>query len=423
MNRFSGFSSGPAALLVLGISTSAVAPIVMSVPATAATFSDVSNHWARPFIESLAQAKIINGFPDGTFKPERPVTRAEFAAIVQATFHEQGTREAHKFNDVPNKYWAASAIEKAYSIGFMTGYPNNMFRPEEKITRVQALVSLANGMHLNNNSNTQTVLNAYRDSKDIPAYAIDSVVAATTKNLVVNYPNVNFLKPNQLATRADVAALIYQAKVNLGELPPLDSQLAASNYIVGGASKENQSLTLRVPQGSKINVSYTASQRVVVTPGETLNMTLMVANDIKNTQGEVLIPKNSQIEGQLVSRYSGNEFQGAQFVAQKLIIGNKSYNNINATSSLINSQQPTNLMGIGRTLQNAAMTAAAQAALAKITGQGINVGNILSSVLTSQAQDNQPQDKDKLIIIEPQKDLNLTLGSDLYVNGLASVQR
>ncbi len=421
MARFSAFSSGTAALLMLGMTTSAVAPIINSAPATAATFSDVNNHWARPFIESLAQAKIINGFPDGTFKPDRPVTRAEFAALVQAAFQGTEMRDLRKFNDVPNKYWAASAIEKAYSTGFMSGYPNNMFRPEEKIPKVQALVSLANGLQLKNNSDTQTVLNTYRDSNEIPKYAVDQVAAATTKNLVVNYPNVQFLNPNKVATRADVAAFIYQAKVNLGQLPSLDSQLSASNYIVGGPSKASNSVTMKVSKGTQINVKYMPSQKVVVTPGETLNMTLMVANDVKNTQGEVLIPKNSQIEGQLVSRYNGSNFIGTQFVAQKLIIDKQSYNNINATSSTIKSQQPSNV--IGQTLQNAAMTAAAQAVLSKITGQGINVGDILSSVLIGQAQNNQPQANDKVIIIDPQKDLNLTLGSDFYVNTIANAQR
>lgn len=66
MSRFSGFSSGTAALLVFGMTASTVAPIVISVPAQAATFSDVNNHWARPFIEALAEAKLL--VPKGSRK-------------------------------------------------------------------------------------------------------------------------------------------------------------------------------------------------------------------------------------------------------------------------------------------------------------------------------------------------------------------
>lgn len=420
MTRFSYLSSGTAALLAFGMTAGAVAPIVISAPAQAATFSDVSNHWARPFIEGLAQAKIINGFSDGTFRPNQPVNRAEFAALVQGAFQVKDIRQKRTFSDVSNKYWAKSAIEKAYSTGFMSGYANNTFRPEEKISRVQALASLASGLGLKSDSNTQTVLKAYRDSNDIPNYAADQVAAATTKKLVVNYPNVNSLNPNQVVTRGDVAAFIYQAKVNLGDLPPLDSKLSASSYIVGGASKDNRSITLKVQKGSQIKVSYITSPRVVVAPGETLNMTLMVANDIKNTQGNILIPKDSQIEGQLIPRYSGNDFLGTQFVTQKLIVGTDLYNDLNATSSLITPQQAASVSG--RSWKEVAVTTAAQAILGRIGGRQFSVSDILTSVLTGQDPNKQQQDKDQLIIIEPQKDLNLTIGSDFYVNAVADAQ-
>lgn len=229
-------------------------------------------------------------------------------------------------------------------------------------------------------------------------------------------------------TASAVAPIVTSTPATAATFSDVNNQLARplseSSYIASSVSIENQSLKLKVAKGSKIDVIYTTSKKVVLTPSETLNMTLLVAKDIKNSQGQVLIPKNSKIEGQLISRYSVNDFKGAQFVAQKLIIGNKSYNNINATSALIKNQQSTNnIFGIGKTLQNATMTVAAQAALAKITGQRMNVGDILSSVLTSRAQDNQPKDNEKLIIIEPQKDLSLTLGSDFYVNTVASAQR
>lgn len=419
MTRFSSWSSGTAAFLVFGMTAGAVAPIVISAPAKAATFSDINNHWARPFIEGLAQSKIINGFSDGTFRPNQPVSRAEFAALIQA-LNVQENRPRRTFNDVPNKYWAKSAIEKAYATGFMSGFSNGTFRPDEKMTKVQALVSLASGLRLKNNGDTQTVLSVYRDSNDIPNYAVDQVAAATTKSLVVNYPIVNQLKPNQLLTRGDLAAFIYQSKVNFGDFQPLDSQSAASSYIVGSASKDNQSLTLKIPKGSQINVSYPSFPRVVVTPDETLNMTLTVANDIKNSQGNVLIPKNSKIEGQLIPRYSGNDVLGTQFVTQRIIIGNDSYNDLNATSSLITAQQSSNVSG--QSWREAAMTTAAQAIIARVSGRKVNFGDLLTSVLTGQVVNNQPQGKDKLIVIEPQKDLTLTVGSDFYVNALASAQ-
>ncbi|NJK30086.1 MAG: S-layer homology domain-containing protein, partial [Acaryochloris sp. SU_5_25] len=69
-----------AAMIASGISVSMMAPLFAVLPATAQTnFSDVSiSYWARPFIEKLAEKNVIKGFPDGTFKPDEPVTRAQF---------------------------------------------------------------------------------------------------------------------------------------------------------------------------------------------------------------------------------------------------------------------------------------------------------------------------------------------------------
>ncbi|NEQ86720.1 MAG: hypothetical protein F6K26_43695 [Moorea sp. SIO2I5] len=122
-------------------------------------------------------------------------------------------------------------------------------------------------------------------------------------------------------------------------------------------------------------------------------MTLLVAKDIKNDQGIILIPKDSEIEGQLVPRYSGSEFLGTQFVAQKLKIGEISYNTINATSKLVTDAKPDHTET--QTLEGAAV-------------------NILTGVLTGGNSNQQPEQQNP-IIIDPENDLPLTLGSDLYL--------
>ncbi|HEY9901199.1 MAG TPA: hypothetical protein V6D43_02010, partial [Candidatus Sericytochromatia bacterium] len=196
-----------------------------------------------------------------------------------------------------------------------------------------------------------------------------------------------------------------------------------------------QTADYRVPQGTTINVESRLSDKVVVAPGETKFLTLVVAQDIQNSRGEILIPKNSQIEGQIVPRYSGSSILGTQFVVQRLIVGNQSYNNLNATSVLLTNRQSTgNVGGLQQTIGNAAINTAAQVLLGRVTGQrggiggilgqagnvgGIlgqagNVGGILGSVLTS--RDSNQQQNNSQIIIDPKKDLQLTVGSDFYVN-------
>lgn len=202
--------------------------------AQAPTFPDIQAHWARSFIEALAARGVIRGFPDGTFRPDDPVTRAQFAAMIRQAFQNTPKRQGSQFVDVPANYWGYEAIQAAYRLGFLEGYPNNIFNPEQNIPRVQVLVSLASGLDLSSPAQTATILNKnFQDAAQIPDYARTDVAAATLNQLVVNYPNTALLNPNQVATRADVAAFLYQALVKQGTLPQLSATDIASQYIVG----------------------------------------------------------------------------------------------------------------------------------------------------------------------------------------------
>jgi parallel beta-helix repeat protein len=184
-------------------------------------FPDVQGHWAQAYIQALAAKDIIAGFPDGTFRPSEPVTRAQFAAIINKAFAPASQRSATNFVDVRSNYWAYKAIQTAYQGGFLAGYPGQVFKPEQRIPRVQVLVSLASGLDLR--SNSTTVLSVYNDVAQIPSYAATAIAGATQKGLVVNYPTPNQLNPNREATRADVAAFVYQALVNAGRVPAIPS--------------------------------------------------------------------------------------------------------------------------------------------------------------------------------------------------------
>ena len=211
--------------------TPASAPIQV---AQASSFPDIQGNWAQTFIEALAQRNVIRGFPDGTFRPNEPVTRAQFAAMVRQAFAKNPIRQAQDFVDVPARYWGYEAIQAAYRTGFLEGYPNQVFQPEQNIPRVQVLVSLISGLELSPQGNVASILgNTYQDASNIPTYAQTAVAAATENQIVVNFPNVALLNPNQIATRADVAAFIYQALVRSGQLPAVQPTNVAARYIVG----------------------------------------------------------------------------------------------------------------------------------------------------------------------------------------------
>lgn len=178
------------------------------------TFEDIQGHWAQNCIEELAQRKIVKGYyEDNTFRPDEPVNRAEFAAILSQAFPKINRREKGvDFVDVPTDYWAYNAIRDVHQRGFMSGYLGSVFNPLLNIPRVQALVALVNGLEYKSSQvSPQQLTKIFEDGSDIPEYAKKAIAAATEHWLVVNYPNVRRLNPNKPATRAEVATFICQA--------------------------------------------------------------------------------------------------------------------------------------------------------------------------------------------------------------------
>jgi uncharacterized lipoprotein YddW (UPF0748 family) len=197
---------------------------------TPITFSDIQNHWSRPFIEALAARRILNGYPDGTCRPNNPVTRAEFAAIIASVFAQTIKREYVPFVDVPETHWAIKAIKKVYESGFLTGYPNKRFGTDEGIARGDALVAMVNGLGIAGQVNLDLVsklAEIYQDGSLIPYYGINQIALATRVGWVVSYPNIKILNYKTAATRGEVAVMVYQALVYLGK-----AEKIPSNYIV-----------------------------------------------------------------------------------------------------------------------------------------------------------------------------------------------
>ncbi|MBD2098707.1 family 10 glycosylhydrolase [Trichocoleus sp. FACHB-591] len=226
----------------------------LMTPTTAQTsptkFKDVQGHWAQNCIENLADQKIISGYPDGSFRPSAPVTRAEFAAMVVKGF--PGAVNATlptapiRFSDVATNYWAAQSIDKASGAGFMSGYPGRIFRPAQNIPRAQVLVALAGGLGYKAAQPVATTLSAsFNDAQAIPDYARNAIAAATEKQIVVNYPNAKALNPNQVATRADVAAAICQSRAGTNQLALIPAQYIAGNKPQSQPQSTNKTSEIR----------------------------------------------------------------------------------------------------------------------------------------------------------------------------------
>lgn len=188
--------------------------------------SDVPpSHWAYPFIKPMFEQGYLPDLPESGFQPDQTLTRAELAALLTQAFGS-APREGsvRTFNDVPSDYWAASAIDNAVAQGFMNGYPEGDFRPEQAVPRYEVIVSLATGLDLKPPSNPDSTLQAFVDLDGLPDWARPKVAAAAENSLVVDYPNPDQLQPAKAATRAEIVAMIHQALVQRGKLPAVESK-------------------------------------------------------------------------------------------------------------------------------------------------------------------------------------------------------
>lgn len=424
-----GRSSG-IALVALGLTTT-VPALVMAQ--TRVSFSDIQDHWARPFIQTLAQEGLVNGFTDRTFQPDQTISRDQFNSIVNQVFNNQNIRLNQEFNTTAANYWSSFNFQNNRPI------PPNQLQGTDSLSRLQVVMAITNGLGLAPRGNPQTVLGVYQDISRIPRPAVDGLAAATENGLVVNYPDVQFFDPNKPATRAEVAAFIYQALVNQGVFYPVSNRNAASYIVQPGTGVANnpnssssnnpsnsnnsnpvtsnpQNFGNRIATNTLINVRYPQAQKIVITPGENQNLVLLVADNITNNQGQVIIPANSQVEGQLTSRFNGSQFMGAQFIAQRLIIGNQAYT-FNASSRLINGQaaEAVSQQGVG----DAVISTAARTILGTVLGGGggFSLEGILGTILGGGNRPApNPNAGNQLVIINPATDLQLTTQSDLVLN-------
>lgn len=187
-----------------------LASSMLASPAFALGFSDTQGYWAQQGIEKLAGQNILGGYPDGTFRPNGIVNRAEFATVLAKALQPQVTPSTMgSFHDVPSSHWSFRSVEAVKQMGWVGGYPDGTFHPAQAISRTEALVILAKAARLPLPSDMEAnqILSQYGDAANVPNWAKPSVAAALRSGISANYPNALMIRPNDMATRGEVAAL------------------------------------------------------------------------------------------------------------------------------------------------------------------------------------------------------------------------
>ena len=218
--RSSGGSSGGSGTTA-GSGSPTTAPstegTVPSVPADKGTqnqgtstsktsFSDVAGHWAGSAIGKAIQLGIVNGYPDGTFKPDEPMTRLQFAVLLVRALKVPASSLKTQFadnTDIPA--WASSELAAAVQAGIIQGYEDDTLRPNHEINRAEMITMLVRSLKPDNQSAGASL--SFADSSEIPEWAKSSISFASSAGLVQGKEGNSFL-PNDIASRAEAVTVI-----------------------------------------------------------------------------------------------------------------------------------------------------------------------------------------------------------------------
>ncbi|MCL1809797.1 MAG: S-layer homology domain-containing protein [Clostridiales bacterium] len=183
----------------------------VSLPNTShgASFLDTRGHWAETWIEKAVSSGLVQGYPDGTFRPDKAVTRAEFTAMVNKVL-KNGLSVSISFSDVPYDSWYYQDIARAVAACYVSGYSGNMFSPDNPITRQEAAVIISRVVPTYGSSGD---LSSFSDAQLIPDWAFVAFQKANGKGYLGPYDDGK-LHPGDQLTRAQATKIMCEITDN-----------------------------------------------------------------------------------------------------------------------------------------------------------------------------------------------------------------
>ena len=189
----------------------------ISIPTGKKELIDVKGHWAEDLIKRYFEKEIITGFCDGSFQPDRAVTRAEFITIINRYFQLTDLAEIH-FADVPEGAWYQKELQIAVKAGYVAGRDGSYFKADEKVTRQEAAVIIAKKMDFDV-SETEHPTAWYLDGDRIPSWSLGSMDALLVRDIMRGYPDKR-IRYERYMTRAEVLELLDNLTIYIDKQNP-----------------------------------------------------------------------------------------------------------------------------------------------------------------------------------------------------------
>lgn len=276
--------------------------MLMLMPSSFA-FTDVSNHWAKETIEKMENYKLIRGYLDHTFQPDKEMTRAEFVKVVCEMLKLE--KESQKYiPDLSRQDWYYSDMRKAVEAGIIQGDLEGYVHPNSKITREEAVVILARAFHVVQNDN---INKAYLDASDISDWAKEDISLFLKNGYLNGYEN-DTIKPKATIKRAEALTIInrmipnflkadvYSGMMN-GNALVFDNNVTLNNLVING--------TLIIPS----TYANTLSTKIVE-----VMQNVIVADSSAKTLDSI---KKINVEKDIYTIYPESDVQETNYASQE----------------------------------------------------------------------------------------------------------
>lgn len=273
----------------------------------AATLSDIQNSRFETAITYLEQNNIIDGYPDGTFKPQNNINRAELMKILvnSAGFDPSPSEYQNCFPDVKTD-WYARFVCKAKELNWIQGYPDGTFKPAQTINKVETIKMIVNSQQIKDETEEPNYTDINKSEWYYPY-----IKTASSSNILIE--TGSYLRPADIVTREEVAENIYRAiLVNQNEIDEYIESIPETGLVIwaneGGdkvtkdelrASLNPAQVTNSVWDGETIKIF--GAKNEIVNFNLILESETQTASNIQISFDELVGPNNSKIESKSTS--------------------------------------------------------------------------------------------------------------------------
>ncbi len=201
--------------------------------------SDLTGHWAQGTIEKWISEGLVSGYPDGSFQPDKQISRAEFVTLVNKAFKKQSTTGIVAFSDVNQTDWFYDQVIIAVTNGYISGYPDGSFGSNKPITRAEAAIIVYKVLGLSGND--QNVLTRFSDADKISPWARNGIAALVNKKIMSGYPDGSFGADKNMSRAAAIVLLDQALNYDTNAADNSEKETDPTDDSSGGAGDNSSS--------------------------------------------------------------------------------------------------------------------------------------------------------------------------------------